>query len=83
MVKKVTLFILAMNMLYACLIYKQFTQKIYIQKYFYSYNSDELIDNVYNIEGTRQASRRSQGDTSGYPARNHIVVAENGMLHSG
>ena len=42
-----------------------------------------MIDNVYDIAGTRQASRRSRGEISGYPARHHAVVAENGMLRSG
>ena len=38
---------------------------------------------MYDIAGTRQALRRSRGETSGYPARNHTVVAENEMLRSG
>ena len=41
------------------------------------------IDNVCDIVGIIQASRRSQGETSGYPEINSTVVAENGMLRSG
>ena len=38
---------------------------------------------MYDIAGTRQASRISRGETSGYPAINHALVGDNGMLHSG
>ena len=47
------------------------------------YLAEELIDNAYDMAGKRQASRRSRGETSGYPERNHTVVADNGMLRSG
>ena len=66
----------------AWLVYKQFTQTTKIQKEFYSYIDEDLLYNVYDIAGTRQASRISRGETSGYQARNHTVVAEKGMMHS-
>ena len=51
--KIVNLSILAMTMVYAWLVFKQCTQTNEIQKYFYSYIAEELIDNVYDIAGTR------------------------------
>ena len=56
-----------MTMVYDWMFYKQCTQITDIQKEFYSYLAEELIDNIYNIAGTRQASRRSRGETSVYP----------------
>ena len=72
-----------MTVIYAWLVYKQCTQTTEIQKEFYSYLAGELIDNVYDITGTRQASKISRGETSRYPERNRTVVAENGMLYYG
>ena len=70
-------------MLYTWLFYKKCKQKTNIQKDFYPYLAEKLIDNMYDISGTRQALRISRGETSGYPARNHTLVAENGILRSG
>ena len=81
--KIVNLLILAINMVDAWLVYQKCTQTTYIQKDFYLYLSEQLIDNVYDIAGTRQHPRKSRGETSGYPAINHKVVAENRMLSSG
>ena len=64
-----------MNTVDDLLVYKQCTKTTEIQKAFYSYLAEDLIDNMYNIAGTRQSSRRSRGETYGYPARNHTVVA--------
>ena len=67
----------------AWLMYKQCTYTHEIQKDFYSYFAEELIDNIYDTAGT-QASRRSRGDMYGAPSRNDTaIVAENGMLRSG
>ena len=72
-----------MTMVDACIVYKQCTQTTDIQKDFYSYIAEELIDNVYYIAVTRQASRISRGETSGYTTRNHTVVAENRIMRPG
>jgi len=70
-------------MVYAWLIYRQCTHTHEILGDFYSYISEDLIDNVYNTARTIQASRRSRGEISGAPLRNDTaVVVENGMIHS-
>jgi len=64
--------------------HNQCTYKNKTQKNFYSYLAEELIVNVYDTAGTRQASRRSRGEISGSPSRNDTaVVSENGVLRSG
>ena len=80
--KRVNLSILAITMVDTWLVYKQCTHTSEIQKDFYGYLAEELIDNAYDTAGTRQAARRSRGEMS-VPRNYTGVVAENGMLRSG